>query len=222
MNIYHEKPSDWIDLQNKVAHVLEICGFNVETPKVLESVRGNVEVDVYAKSLDMLIICECKYWKSNIPQNIIFAFRTILSDIGANKGIVIAKNGFQVGAYKQVEKTNIEIVTWEEFIEQYKEKYLKLYVKKLSKIERSLYRLAVCKNEYLKYYDILDKVHRLEINQLLDKLRIISINIGQLSIMLQYEEDPEIGWNIEYLDNIIFKISTSFDVEFSSYSGFFE
>ena len=33
MQIFDKQPNDWKDLQNKVAHVLQVCGYKVETPK---------------------------------------------------------------------------------------------------------------------------------------------------------------------------------------------
>ena len=129
MNIFSENPKDWLDLQNKVAYILSSCGYIVEIPKKIRTVRGEVEIDVYASDSDISIVCECKYWESNIPQNIIFSFRSVVGDIGANKGIVIAKSGFQSGAYENVRNTNIELKTWEDFSEQCVDKYLKTNIK---------------------------------------------------------------------------------------------
>jgi hypothetical protein len=35
-------------------------------------------------------LCECKYWRSAVPQAVIHGFRTVVGDIGANKGYAIA------------------------------------------------------------------------------------------------------------------------------------
>ena len=115
MEILADFPENWIDLQNKVADVLSGCGYIVETPKIVKTVRGKVELDVYAQNESMKIICECKYWEQNVSQNTIFALRTIMQDTGANRGIVIAKKGFQSGAYENSRSTNIELYKWEEF-----------------------------------------------------------------------------------------------------------
>lgn len=99
MDIFNDEPKDWVELQDKVAYILGSCGYIVETPKKIQTARGEVEIDVFAQSSEELIICECKFWESNVPQNTVFAFRTIAEDIGANKGIIVAKKGFQSGAY---------------------------------------------------------------------------------------------------------------------------
>src|SRR5690554_488282 len=94
-------PETWEDLQNKVALILMECGFEAETPKIIETVRGKVEIDVFAIDNSVkpntTYLCECKYWKNPIPQTVIHAFRTVISDYGANWGLIISSNGFQSG-----------------------------------------------------------------------------------------------------------------------------
>lgn len=39
MNIFNENPKNWLDLQNKVAYVLNSCGYTVETPNKIRTAR---------------------------------------------------------------------------------------------------------------------------------------------------------------------------------------
>lgn len=222
MKIFYEEPKDWVNLQNKVAYILSSCGYVVETPKKIQSVRGNVEVDVYAKDSDMLIICECKYWESRVPQNIIFSFRAVIEDIGANKGIIIAKKGFQSGAYRSTKNTNIELKTWEEFLQQYKDKYLKSQIKKVLRIKSKLFRVSNDKSEYWKYYDALNENKRREVDILKNNLMRIVLQLSPMCFMLQNEEDREIGWSTEYIDEIISDAEKMFGKRFPAYYDFFE
>ncbi len=222
MEIFNEEPIDWIDLQNKVAYIFSKCRYIVETPKKLQTARGEVEVDVYAKNIDILIVCECKYWESNVPQNIVFSFRTVVEDIGANKGIIIAKKGFQSGAYKSVQNTNIELVIWEDFLIQYKDKYLKSNIKELLKIKSKLFRVADDKSEYLTYYKALDDNKRKEVDVYKNELMKIVLTLSPMCFMLQNEEDREIGWCIEYIDKIISDARETFGETFMTYYEFFE
>ena len=118
--IFNNLPSDWKDLQDKVALILEQCGFKVESPKDLHSARSEIiEVDVYAidetSILQQTVVCECKYWDKKVPQSVVHAFRMQVDDIGANVGLLISKNGFQSGAYSASRYSNIKLLTWEEF-----------------------------------------------------------------------------------------------------------
>jgi len=117
--ITNTSPDNWKDLQNEVGEILSQCGFTVEVEKKVTTARGEAELDVYAEEIikgrKYTIICECKFWKSKIPQSIIHGFRTILSDTGANKGYIICLKGFQSGSVKAANFTNLDLVTWEEF-----------------------------------------------------------------------------------------------------------
>jgi restriction system protein len=112
-------PDSWQDLQHQTARILEECGFDVELEKKIQTVRGEVEIDVYAEEIvkgrKYRILCECKHWKTRVPQNVIHGFRTVVADIGANVGYLISLNGFQSGAFSAAELTNLELVDWEQF-----------------------------------------------------------------------------------------------------------
>lgn len=129
--ISKKKPNDWRDLQNMVSQILIECGLRVEIEKKITSIRGKIEVDVFAEETvhnrPYTILCECKYWKSKIPQTIIHGFRTVVSDTGANIGYIISSAGFQKGSFESSSKTNIKLLTWEQFQEEYKETWIKNY-----------------------------------------------------------------------------------------------
>ncbi|WP_372395244.1 restriction endonuclease (plasmid) [Azospirillum sp. HJ39] len=112
-------PNDWRGLQNDVARILRECGFNVEVEKVIQGARGAVEIDVYAeenvRGRKYSIVCECKNWKSRVPQNVIHGFRTVLGDVGANIGYIISTAGFQSGSFNAADLTNVKLVDWSEF-----------------------------------------------------------------------------------------------------------
>lgn len=112
-------PANWKALQNNVCQILTECGYQANTPKKLNSTRGKVEVDVYAvdnNSYPMITyICECKNWNRRVRQDVVFSFRTIVNDIGADVGIIISLKGFQSGAIKTAKNTNIRLLSWEDF-----------------------------------------------------------------------------------------------------------
>lgn len=129
--ITEKAPETWQALQTEVAKILAECGLTVEVEKTVATVRGEVEIDVYAEEMikgrKHTILCECKYWKSRVPQNVIHGFRTVVADIGANIGYLISMNGFQSGSFSAAELTNVELVTWEQFQEQFEETWYDEY-----------------------------------------------------------------------------------------------
>jgi len=105
-------------LQHDVSTILRDCGYETDTEKTIETVRGKVEVDVFAikkKAYTSTVLCECKYWNTAVPQTVIHAFRTVVEDSGASQGIIISKTGFQKGAFEAVAKSNLVLLTWQEF-----------------------------------------------------------------------------------------------------------
>lgn len=112
-------PETWQDLQSEVARLLAECGFAVEVEKTIQTPRGTIELDVLAeetvKGRRYALACECKHWRKKIPQTIVHAFRTVVTETGANVGYLISLEGFQSGSYQASEMTNLELVTWAEF-----------------------------------------------------------------------------------------------------------
>lgn len=143
MNIDKENPSDWKDLQNKVARLLSEAGYNCEIEKSIQTVREIINIDVYAVNEKNYpkskILCECKHLNSPMPKTVIHAFRTAVADFGANYGIIISKAGFQSGAYKAVKNTNILLLNWSEFQDYFKINWLKNMTFKISKETKDLY-----------------------------------------------------------------------------------
>src|SRR4051794_9979048 len=118
-------PIDWRDLQEQVANILHQCRFKVEVGKRMQSVRGHVEIDVYAEEIvqgrKYTVVCECKNWKADIPQTVVHAFRTVVADIGANVGFLITTSRFQSGAFAASGMTNIKLLDWPGFQNEFEE-----------------------------------------------------------------------------------------------------
>lgn len=120
-------PDSWQALQTEVGRILMECGFEVEIEKKVQSARGGVELDVYAEETvrgrKYAIACECKHWKSRIPQNVVHGFRTVVQEIGANVGYIVSMEGFQSGAVAAGDLTNLKLVTWQEFQDIFEESW---------------------------------------------------------------------------------------------------
>lgn len=124
-------PSSWQDLQFQSARILAECGFAVQVEKVVKLVRGKAEIDVYAeetlKGRKYVILCECKYWKSPVPQTVVHSFRSVMADVGAHKGYIISSAGFQSGSRDAASSTNVELLTWDEFQNAFEASWLENY-----------------------------------------------------------------------------------------------
>lgn len=130
--ITEKVPSDWRDLQREVAAVLAECGFHVEIERTTQTARGRTEIDVYAEESNRgrksVILCECKHWKARVPQNVVHGFRTTVADTGANVGYVVGSSGFQSGAFEAAELTNVRLLTWQQFQEEFEHQWIEVHL----------------------------------------------------------------------------------------------
>lgn len=137
--ITSKMPDTWQELEQTVADILSECGMDSERTVTRKLPRGSVDIDVIATEtndgIQNIVVCECKNWKHNIPKEIVHAFRTVMHEIGANRGYIISRVGFQSGAYEAAEATNINLVTFEEFQERY---FARWYKARLWQIENNV------------------------------------------------------------------------------------
>lgn len=129
--IERQPGADWRDLQERVAVVLRECGLDSEVARTLQTVRGKVEVDVYATDSSTtppaILLCECKRWSSRVPKAEVKSFRTDVADFGAHFGLFISSCGFQSGAHDVVENTNVRLVDWQGFQDLFLERWCSRY-----------------------------------------------------------------------------------------------
>jgi len=125
-------PKDWKDLQNQVNDILNQSGLTSVTNKAIETVRGDVNIDVYAEDNSTqpttTYLCECKHWISDVTKTIVHAFRTVVLDYGANWGFIISSSGFQSGAYEAAKNSPIRLLNWNEFQELFVDRWIQNYL----------------------------------------------------------------------------------------------
>jgi restriction system protein len=131
--ITERQPEAWRELQNEVARILTECGMQSEVEKTVTLARGAAEIDVVAVETNQgrsnTIFCECKFWKSSIPQTVIHAFRTTVADGGANVGYVITSSAFQRGAVSAADLTNLRLVTWQQFQAEFESTWIERHLR---------------------------------------------------------------------------------------------
>lgn len=173
MRITSKVPDTWENLQVMIGQILEECGMTVEVEKKVTSVRGTVEIDVYAEEeingRKYSIVCECKYWKNSIPQNVIHGLRTVLNDLGCNIGYVVTTSKFQSGSVQAAEKTNLVLMTWEDFQDAFFESW---YAKHFYQVMNKALAMPF---DYLTvpWFDDLSKEDKKQYNQIRNTLLLI-------------------------------------------------
>jgi hypothetical protein len=109
--------TDWSDYQEEAAALFRSMGLEASTNVTLRGVRTSHEVDVVVKShhggFEVTWLVECKYWKTAVSKLHVLALREIVSDTGADRGILLCEAGFQSGAIEAANLTNVQVTSLE-------------------------------------------------------------------------------------------------------------
>ena len=75
-----------------------------------------------------MYILECKHWHRKVPKTIVHAMRNIVSDAGANVGLIVSSSGFQVGAAAASTHSNVQLLGWLEFQTMFEARWFEHYL----------------------------------------------------------------------------------------------
>ncbi|HBN9817932.1 TPA: restriction endonuclease [Pseudomonas aeruginosa] len=107
--------TDWRVYQEATAEVFRRLGCNAQVNFRATGARATHDIDVYATFIRSGILCtwviECKLWKARVPKEKVLALKSIIDDLGADRGIIVSEAGFQPGAQDAARGTNITLVT---------------------------------------------------------------------------------------------------------------
>jgi len=110
---------EWYNFQEDICNYFRSLGATAETNVSVVGVRTTHAVDILVRTKflghDMLWIVEAKKWKSKVNKLQVLGLRTIVEDVGADKGFIISENGFQSGAIESAQNTNVQLTTYENF-----------------------------------------------------------------------------------------------------------
>ena len=140
------RPVNWSDYQEQAAKFFRSLGLEANTNVTLKGVRTTHDVDVLVNShhagFDITWIVECKHWATPVSKLHVLALREIVSDIGADRGILLAENGFQSGAIEAAVLTNVQVTSLADLTLSANKEILAMRL-------RDLYdRTIQCKKEY--------------------------------------------------------------------------
>jgi hypothetical protein len=104
----------WQQYQHDAADVLKQLGFTTRVDDKLIGMSGTVHaVDVSATAvlagLRLLWVVECKAWKKRVIKEKVAALKTIVDDLGADRGLMLSEEGFQPGARQLALGRNITL-----------------------------------------------------------------------------------------------------------------
>jgi hypothetical protein len=106
---------NWKDYQEEAAAFFRSLGLTASTDVTVKGVRTSHDVDVLVKSIhvgfEATWIVECKHWQTRVSKLHVLALREIVSDVGADRGILLSEAGFQSGAIEAATLTNVQVTS---------------------------------------------------------------------------------------------------------------
>lgn len=89
---------NWREYQEKAAAFFRKQGCNAEVDAQIEGVRAKHKIDVYVSFFRYGIRCnwvvECKLWNSHVTKEKVLTLKSIVEDVGADRGLIISEEGF--------------------------------------------------------------------------------------------------------------------------------
>lgn len=108
-------PPPWKEYQEKAAVFFRCLGLKASADVTMQGVRTGHDVDVLVEmrhvGFNIFWIVECKHWKTPVSKLHVLALREIVSDTGADRGILLSEAGFQSGAKEAASLTNVQVTS---------------------------------------------------------------------------------------------------------------
>lgn len=106
---------EWKDYQEEVARFFRDLGLNAKTDVTVQGARTRHDADVLVeldyKGISIRWVIECKCWKRSVTKETVLALRTIVNDVGADRGFIMAESGYQKGAREAAYLSNIQLTS---------------------------------------------------------------------------------------------------------------
>lgn len=105
---------DWRAFQEDVATVFVMAGLAVAVDAALAGVRARHDVDVLVRlggedNTDRFWVVECKLWGRPVPKSEVLTLRSVVEDVGAERGFLVSASGFQPAAISAASNTNLTL-----------------------------------------------------------------------------------------------------------------
>ncbi|RVT48012.1 restriction endonuclease [Rubrivivax albus] len=105
--------SAWQNYQEQAASFFRSLGMDAQTDVTVQGARTKHDIDVLVKSrhvgFEVTWIVECKCWQTPVNKLHVLALREIVSDTGADRGILLSESCFQIGAKEAAALTNVHL-----------------------------------------------------------------------------------------------------------------
>lgn len=109
---------NWQEYQALAAASFEAMDCSVAVDARLQGARSAHDTDVVVRftrwGINQLWIVECKHQQRKVTKSAVETLKSIVSDVGADKGFLLSESGFQPAARAAADKTSLSLLTLKE------------------------------------------------------------------------------------------------------------
>jgi hypothetical protein len=108
----------WKKYEEQAAELFRSLGCNVEVGATVKGARAKHKIDVWVRfnrfGIEAKWVVDCKFWRTPVTKEKVLALISVVDDVGADRGILVSQRGFQAGAVRAAEHTNVTLTSLEE------------------------------------------------------------------------------------------------------------
>jgi restriction system protein len=105
----------WKQYQEDAAEFFRSIGLKAQTDLTVIGIRTKHDVDVFVEldvaGFEIKWVVECKHWQDPVNKLHVLGLRQIVTDLGADRGILLCEVGFQEGAVEAANLTNVQVTS---------------------------------------------------------------------------------------------------------------
>lgn len=103
----------WRRYQEEAAQLFRELGFSATTDVVIEGARNKHAIDVAATAdhhgVNQLWVVERKLWNRPVGNDRVAVLADTVADVGADRGVLLSESGFQAGALRRANQSNLTL-----------------------------------------------------------------------------------------------------------------
>jgi hypothetical protein len=112
---------NWKNYENLTAELFRNLGCQVEFGPTVDGARARHKIDVLVKfsrfGIEATWVVDCKFWRKPVTKEKVLALKSVVDDIGADRGLLVSERGFQAGAVRAAGHANITLTSLEQLRE---------------------------------------------------------------------------------------------------------
>jgi Restriction endonuclease len=109
---------DWKNYEEQTAEFFRSLSCRVGLGATIKGARAKHKIDVWVVftrfGIETKWVVDCKFWRKPATKEKVLALVSVVDDVGADRGILVSQRGFQAGAVRAAEHTNITLTSLEE------------------------------------------------------------------------------------------------------------